>query len=84
MPVANTAGAGAAPAVLLSAHAAGRSVLLEHEVYEVLASGGIAVPRHRLVEGPAGVDDALCAAQPTVRAMAKSTGNIAIWKPMAS
>jgi acyl-CoA synthetase (NDP forming) len=71
MPGANTAGAGAAPAVLLSAHAAGRSVLLEHEVYEILASGGIAVPRHRLVEGPEGVDDALCAALGSEEAVVK-------------
>ena len=53
-----TAGAARpAPAVLLSAEAEGRSVLLEHEVYALLAAAGIAVPRHVLLESP----EAACA-----------------------
>jgi acyl-CoA synthetase (NDP forming) len=60
MPRATTAGAGpSASAALLSAEAAGRAVLLEHEVYALLAPAGIAVPRHRLVAGPDAVDGSL-------------------------
>jgi acyl-CoA synthetase (NDP forming) len=63
MPASTTAGAGRlAPAVLLSAEAAGRSVLLEHEVYALLASAGVAVPRHRVVASAEGVDAPLCSA----------------------
>ena len=64
MTVANTAGAGPlpVPAVLLSAEAARRSVLLEHEVYALLARAGVAVPRHRLLAGPDDVGPSLCAA----------------------
>jgi acyl-CoA synthetase (NDP forming) len=47
------------PAVLLSAEAEGRAVLLETEVYALLASAGIAVPRHRLVASPDAVDGSL-------------------------
>lgn len=57
-----TAGAGTpASAVLLSAEAEGRTVLLEHEVYALLASAGIGVPRHRVVPTPEEVDSSLCA-----------------------
>jgi acyl-CoA synthetase (NDP forming) len=64
MAAATTAGAGLspAPAVLASAEAAGRGVLLEHEAYALLASAGIAVPRRRLVASPEAVDAALCEA----------------------
>ena len=63
MPGANTAGAGTpASAVLASAESEGRPVLLEHEVYEILVSGGIAVPRHTLVAGPEAIDASVCAA----------------------
>ena len=52
-----TAGAGSpVAAVLLSAEGEGRTVLLEHEVYALLASAGIAVPRHLFVTGPDAVD----------------------------
>ena len=59
-----TAGTGPlpVPAVLLSAEASGRSVLLEHEVYALLASAGIAVPRYRLLATPDEADAAACAA----------------------
>ncbi|HEX9188248.1 MAG TPA: acetate--CoA ligase family protein, partial [Vicinamibacteria bacterium] len=57
MPGANAAGGDApASAVLRSAEAEGREVLLEPEVYALLASAGIAVPRHRLVGSPDAVD----------------------------
>ncbi len=62
MPGSITAGAGTpASAVLLSAEAEGRTVLLEHEVYALLASAGIGVPRHRVVPTPEEVDTSLCA-----------------------
>ena len=67
-----TAGAGSpASAVLLSAEAEGRTVLLEHEVYAVLASAGIDVPRHRLVADPAAIDASLCAALGSEEAVVK-------------
>jgi len=44
---------------LAAAVAEGRAVLLEHEVYALLAAESIAVPRHRLVRQPAEVDGAL-------------------------
>ena len=72
MPGTTTAGAGiAAPAVLLSAEAEGRAVLLEHEVYALLASAGIDVPRHRLVATPEAVDASLCAALGSEEAVVK-------------
>ncbi len=71
MPGATTAGAAAVPAVLLSAEREGRSVLLEHEVYAVVASAGIAVPRHRLVVTAEAVDDALVAALGSEEAVVK-------------
>ena len=55
---ASTAGADApASAVLASAASEGRAVLLEHEVYALLAPAGIDVPRHRLVPFPGATDD---------------------------
>ncbi len=57
--------------VLSSAEAEGRSVLLEHEVYALLASAGIDVPRHRLVASPGAVDDALVAALGSDEAVVK-------------
>lgn len=39
-----------------------RELLLEHEVYALLASQGIAVPAHRVVAGPDQVDRELCQA----------------------
>ena len=57
MPGSTTAGAGTpASAVLASAAAEGRVVLLEHEVYALLASAGIDVPRHRLVRSKEAID----------------------------
>jgi acyl-CoA synthetase (NDP forming) len=62
MPATTTAGAGAEPAAaaLVSAEAEGRSVLLEHEVYALLAAWGIGVPAHRLVAMAEAVDEPLC------------------------
>jgi acyl-CoA synthetase (NDP forming) len=73
MATATTAGTGVepGPAVVLSAHAQGRGVLLEHEVYALLASGGIAVPRHRLLDSAEDVDGALCAALRSADAVVK-------------
>lgn len=66
------AGAGTpASAVLVSAASEGRTVLLEHEVYAVLASAGIDVPRHRLVVDPAAIDTSLCAALGSEEAVVK-------------
>jgi acyl-CoA synthetase (NDP forming) len=48
--------------VLSAAEAEGRTVLLEHEVYALVAHAGIAVPRHRLVASPEAVDAPACAA----------------------
>ena len=64
MSTAITAGTGTqpVPAVLTSADAEARTVLLEHEVYALLASAGLDVPAHRLVAAPSGVDEALCRA----------------------
>jgi acyl-CoA synthetase (NDP forming) len=62
MPSPPTATDPAAPqAPFAAAQAEGRSVLLEHEVYGLLCEAGIAVPRHRLVSGPEGVNDDLSA-----------------------
>jgi acyl-CoA synthetase (NDP forming) len=72
MPVSPTAGADPpASAVLPSAEAEGRTVLLEHEAYALLASGGIAVPRHRLVAGPDAIDDSLSPALGSEEAVVK-------------
>ncbi len=51
-----------AGAVLGRADAEGRTALLEHEVYTLLAPAGVGVPAHRAVRGPEEVDDSLCAA----------------------
>ncbi len=72
MPGSTTAGAGTpASAVLLSAEAEGRTVLLEHEVYALLASAGIDVPRHHVVAAPEGADASLCAALGSEEAVVK-------------
>jgi acyl-CoA synthetase (NDP forming) len=72
MAGATTAGAGTpASAVLLSAEAEGRTVLLEHEVYALLATEGIDVPRHRVVGAPEGADASLCAALGSDEAVVK-------------
>ena len=69
---ASTAGAGTpASAVLASAASEGRSVLLEHEVYALLASVGIDVPRHRLVASPEAIDASLCAGLGSEEAVVK-------------
>ncbi len=62
MAAASTAGPGAVPvpAVLASAEAEGRTILLEHEVYLLLASAGIGVPAHRFVRSTDEVDATLC------------------------
>jgi hypothetical protein len=64
-------GRGAVPAVLASADADGRTVLLEHEVYALLAAVGIAVPAHRFLATADAVDDAVCAALGTEEAVVK-------------
>jgi acyl-CoA synthetase (NDP forming) len=72
MPGASTAGAATpASAVLASAASRGRAVLLEHEVYALLASAGIDVPRHRLVPSPEGIDASLCAGLGSEEAVVK-------------
>jgi acyl-CoA synthetase (NDP forming) len=57
--------------VLSSAEAEGRAVLLEHEVYALLAEAGIAVPRHRLVASPEAADASVCAALGSEEAVVK-------------
>ena len=49
-----------ATAVLFKAESEGRTVLMEHEVYALLASAGIDAPAHRLVASPDLVDENLC------------------------
>lgn len=49
-------------AILSGVAREGRSVLLEHEVYGVLASAGVDVPAHRVVRSPQDVDAGLCQA----------------------
>jgi len=58
-------------AVLPPAEAEGRTVLLEHEVYSLLASAGIAVPRHRLVASPEAADASVCVALGSEEAVVK-------------
>lgn len=48
--------------ILLQAHEDGRTLLLEHEVYALLASAGAGVPAHRFVASADAVDAALCSA----------------------
>ena len=50
----------AAHPLLLQAATDGRTLLLEHEVYALLASAGIGVPAHRFVTTAAAADAALC------------------------
>jgi acyl-CoA synthetase (NDP forming) len=57
--------------VLSAAEAEGRTVLLEHEVYALLAATGIAVPRHRLVASPEAADASVCAALGSEEAVVK-------------
>jgi acyl-CoA synthetase (NDP forming) len=72
MAAAFTAGAGAsASAVPASASSLGRTVLLEHEVYALLASAGIDVPRHGLVASPGAIDASLCAGLGSEEAVVK-------------
>lgn len=54
-----TAPAAAHP-LLLQAEAEGRRILLEHEVYALLAEVGIGVPSHAVVATPDQVDEILC------------------------
>jgi acyl-CoA synthetase (NDP forming) len=67
----HTAGAQGVPAVLLSAESEGRTVLLESEVYALLAGAGVEVPRHRLVPSREAVDSALCEAIGSAEAVVK-------------
>jgi len=57
--------------LLDQAAAEGRSVLLEPEVYSLLAAAGIAVPAHRTVAQPDEVGADLCAALPSDHAVVK-------------
>ena len=58
-------------AILQAAEAEGRTVLLEHEVYALLAAAGIDVPRHRLVASPEAADATVCAALGSEEAVVK-------------
>ena len=59
MRAAAQAGTGEEPAAAVArAAVSGRSVLLESEVYGLVAAAGIAVPRHRLVVAPDEIDPA--------------------------
>jgi acyl-CoA synthetase (NDP forming) len=72
MTAASTAGAGTpASAVLASAESSGRAVLLEHEVYALLASAGIDVPRHGLAPSLGAIDASLCAGLGSEEAVVK-------------
>lgn len=64
-------GRGAIPAAFVSAEAAGRTVLLEDEVYGLLSEFGVAVPAHRVVADSQDVDDGLCAALGSEEAVVK-------------
>ncbi len=70
MPV-ETPAAKLAPPVLDRVAAEGRSVLLEPEVYALLATAGIEAPQHRVVIHPDEVDASLCAALSTERVVVK-------------
>jgi acyl-CoA synthetase (NDP forming) len=63
--------ANVASSVLDRAAAEGRSVLLEPEVYALLAAAGIGVPAHRQVAHPDEVSPELCAALPSDRVVVK-------------
>lgn len=56
---------------MAAAFAAGRTVLLEPEVYALVAGAGIAVPRHRLVAAPEAIDAATCDALGSQEAVVK-------------
>jgi acyl-CoA synthetase (NDP forming) len=73
MSATTTAGAGQLPvsAVLASAEAEGREVLLEHEVYALVASAGLAVPAHCLVFSIDDIDTPLCASLGSQEAVVK-------------
>ncbi len=60
-----------AEAVLSRAASEGRSLLVEPEVYAILADAGIGVPAHRVVSSPDEVDEALCEALPSGEAVVK-------------
>jgi acyl-CoA synthetase (NDP forming) len=55
----------------LRAAASGRTVLLEPEVYALVAGAGIGVPRHRLVASPEEIDAASCSALDSDEAVVK-------------
>jgi acyl-CoA synthetase (NDP forming) len=57
--------------ILEQAEAQGRNVLLEAEVYALLAEVGIAVPAHRLVTGPGQVSADVCQELGSERAVVK-------------
>jgi acyl-CoA synthetase (NDP forming) len=62
---------GHAEAVVRSADAEGRTLLLEHEVYALLAGAGVEVPRHRLLASPDEADASACAALASEDAVVK-------------
>ena len=57
--------------LLARAASEGRDLLLEPEVYALLAAGGIQVPAHHLVRSPEEVDENLCASLRSERAVVK-------------
>jgi acyl-CoA synthetase (NDP forming) len=61
----------ASATIVHAAEAEGRSVLLEDEVYALLAEAGVDVPRHRLIVSPDEADDSACAALGTDEAVVK-------------
>jgi acyl-CoA synthetase (NDP forming) len=70
--VAAHAGAGTEPAAAVSrAAAAGRTVLLEPEVYALVASAGIGVPRHCLAAAPEQIGPATCSVLGSEEAVVK-------------
>ena len=70
-PATAGSGAPAVAAVLASAEAGGRTVLLEHEVYSLLAAAGVAVPSHRFVDAVDAIDQSVCAALGAEEAVVK-------------
>jgi acyl-CoA synthetase (NDP forming) len=72
-PASSPAGTGPTlvPAVFASAEAEGRTILLEHEVYALLAEAGVAVPAHRFVASAEEVEPSLCAALPSAEVVVK-------------
>lgn len=57
--------------LLAAALAEERSLLLEAEVYALLASAGLAVPRHRELQADSGIDRGLCEALGTEQVVLK-------------